>query len=119
MKTCLELGGAGLTLLGVIIGVYGTYILTKWTHPLGWWGFNWSVLVMFWNKLTRSEDRITRINEVSTKLAAMSVENKAESLHGLHWVFFGFVLQTLGAVLLAFDAAWVNFILEKSSKTIQ
>lgn len=116
MKTYLEVGAAGLTLLGVIVGVYGTYILTKWTHPLGWWGFNWSVLVMFGRKLIGRDDETTRINEVSTRLATMSAENKAESLHGLHWVFFGFVLQTIGAVLLVIDSIWVNFILETSSK---
>jgi hypothetical protein len=114
LKACLEIGAALVTLIGVVIGVYGTYVLTMWTHPMGFWAFNQSVLIMFARKIVGKDDMTARVNRVATKLAEMKPENKAESLHGLHWIFLGFVLQTIGALLLAIDAVCVNFFLDPS-----
>jgi len=71
---------------------------------------------MFVRKLLRKEDKGARVQATAAILSKLKDENKAVSLHGLEWIFFGFVLQTLGAILLVVDACWVNFFLEKASQ---
>jgi len=71
---------------------------------------------MFLRKVTGKEDKSSRVQATAAVLSKLKDENKAESLHGLEWIFFGFVLQTLGAILLVVDSCWVNFFLEKASQ---
>jgi hypothetical protein len=116
MKPCLEIFAAIFSLLGVIVGVRGTYLLTSWTHTYDWWNFTLSIAKMFWRKLICQEDKNKRVEKTSAILAKLNDENKAESLHGLEWVFLGFILQTVGAILTAIDAFWINFFIENASK---
>jgi hypothetical protein len=103
-KAVVEISAAALSLVGVLVGVYGTYVLTKWYHPFGWWSFTMSIVVMFWRKITFAEAKSERVNKTAAALAGMTPENRAESLHGLHWIFLGFLLQTAGAALAMVDA---------------
>jgi hypothetical protein len=116
MKAFLEIGAAVLSLVGVIIGVWGTYLLTKFTHPLGFWAFTVGVIQMFGRKLGGQGEYNKRVHDTAVILSRMRPEDKAESLHGLHWIFFGFILQTLGAVMAAVDAMWVNSVRDAASK---
>ncbi len=116
MKAWLEISAAIFSLLGVIVGVRGTYLLTSWTHTYDWWNFTLSIAKMFGRKLIFREDKNNRVEKTVAILAERNDENKAESLHGLDWVFLGFILQTVGAVLIAIDAFWINFFVENASK---
>ena len=99
MKAVLEISGAVLTLIGVVIGVYGTYIMTKFNHPYGPLGFVKSMCRMLWRMIFFQEQKTVRHNAVAAKFAALRPEEKGESLSGIQWVFVGFVLQTIGAAL--------------------
>jgi hypothetical protein len=115
LKAFLEIGGAGLTLLGVVVSVYGTFVLTQWTHTYSLVDFLKSTVKMFFRKAKRQE----RINQVATALTEGKDEEKAKSLAGLQWVFLGFVLQAFGSILLTIDAVWVNFFVETTQKAGQ
>lgn len=99
MKSFFEISAAIFALIGVMVGVWGTFLLTQYTHTLGWWAFNWSIILMFFRKLVGKDEKNQRIRMVLAALSNTKVEKKPESLLGLHWVFFGFILQTIGAVL--------------------
>jgi hypothetical protein len=115
LKAFLEITSAIFGLLGVVAGVYGTWVMTKWTHVYGFWGFLWNILTLLFHKA----DSQRRKNEIATKLAELEKEKKGESLSGLYFVFLGFVLQTIGAILLAIDAVWLNLFHEVASKAGQ
>lgn len=112
MKADLEIIGAVLTLLGVVVGVLGTYLMTKFYHPFGPLGFTKSMARTIIGMIFERE-KTERYIEVAGKFAKLKEENKGESLVGLHWVFFGFSLQTLGAILIMIDVVWLNLCVEK------
>jgi hypothetical protein len=101
LKTGLETGAAILTLAGVFVGVYGTYKMTKYYHPYSWLEFAKSIRTAMWRDLTGQSESADRQNRVASRLAGS--EDKAISLRGVEWVFVGFVIQTLGAILALID----------------
>jgi hypothetical protein len=109
VKAFLEIGGALLTLAGVVLGVYGTFLMTKFIHPYGPIGFFVSMLRMIGRSLIGRRDRNKEHAEVAAAFAELIDEKKGEILSGTQWVFFGFFLQTMGAVLIAIDAFCLNF----------
>ena len=115
MKASLEIASAVFGLLGVIAGVYGTWIMTRWTHVYRFWGFTWNTLTLLLHRSKREE----RKNQIATKFAELEKEKKADSLSGLYYVFLGFVFQTVGAILLLIDVVWLNLFHEVGKKTGQ
>ena len=113
MKAVLEITGAVLTLLGVVIGVYGTYLMTKFSHPFGPLGFTISMARTISGMMFGERENTKRYIEIAGKFAALKEQDKGESFVGLHWLFFGFFLQTLGAILIMIDVAWLNVCVER------
>src|SRR5690348_16966181 len=107
-KAILEIGGAVFSLAGVAVGVYGTYLTTKFLHPYTATGFVKSMVRMMWRKATRQNEKNLRNQRVAAAIAIMSPENKAESYTGVHWLFVGFVFQTVGAIMILIDSICVN-----------
>jgi hypothetical protein len=112
----VEIGGAVLSLLGVVVSVYGTYLMTKWYHPYKWAGFVKSVALSVWREIAGEGEKTARHNRVAALMAEMTPENKAESLNGIHWVFFGFLLQAIGALLILGDVVWLNVVAERATQ---
>jgi hypothetical protein len=113
MKAFLEIGSAALTLIGVIASIRGTYVLIGWIQPMSFADFIWSVIVMAGRALIFRFEKTKKEENVAQGLA-LSEENKQKSLHGLSWIFLGFVLQTAGGIMLLLDTYWINFVVEKS-----
>jgi hypothetical protein len=108
VKAWIEIGGALLTLAGVVIGVYGTFLMTKFYHPYSIPGFVVSVIRNAWLTLTGQKEKKALHAEIATKFASITAESRGESLYGIQWVFFGFFLQTVGAVLILADTLVLN-----------
>jgi|SRR5579864_43885 len=108
MKAFLEIAGAVLTLIGVAVGVYGTYLMTKFTQPFGPLGFMKSMVRTVMLMLLGETDKKNHYVSVASTFAKLKEENKGETLVGVHWVFFGFFLQTWGAILILVDVLIVN-----------
>src|ERR1700719_4536877 len=100
MKAWLEVGGALLTLVGVVIGVYGTFLMTKFYHPYAPVGFVVSMVRMLGRILIGQAKRNQEHSDVAAVFAELTPEKKGESLSGAHWLFIGFFLQTIGATLI-------------------
>src|ERR1700746_3146863 len=64
-----------------------------------WAGFVKSIIMTMYRDLTGQGDKINRHNQVAAKIAEMTSEDKADSLSGVEWIFVGFLLQTVGAIL--------------------
>lgn len=109
MKATLEVGGTVLTLAGVLVGVYGTFVMTKFYHPYGPVGFVMSIMRMLGRLVIGRAKKNQEHADVAAAFGSLTPEKKGESLSGAHWLFIGFFLQTGGAILIAIDTVIVNF----------
>jgi hypothetical protein len=108
VKAWLEVGGAAFSLAGVLVGVYGTFVMTKFYHPYGPVGFVVSMARMLGRLIIGQSKRNQEHSDVAAAFAELTPEKKGESLTGAHWLFIGFFLQTIGAFLIVADAWIVN-----------
>ena len=108
-KATVEILAAILSLAGVIVSTHGTYLLTRWYHPFTEGGFVASLRRMMWRKMRGKNEELSRHLRVTTALAKLRPEDKSRSLDGIYWVFVGFVLQTIGALLVLLDVLIINF----------
>jgi hypothetical protein len=109
LKTWIEIGGALLMLIGVLIGVYGTFLMTKFYHPYGPLGFAVSLTRMLGRTLTGQQKKNEIHADVAAAFADLTPEKKGESLSGASWLFIGFFFQTIGAILTLIDIVIANF----------
>ena len=109
MQAFLEVGSAAVTLAGVLVGVYGTFLMTKFYHPYGPFGFLQSLARMTGRLVTFQTKRAQAHNDVAAAFAKLTPEKTGESLSGAHWLFIGFFLQGIGGVLMLVDVWITNF----------
>jgi hypothetical protein len=93
-------------MLGVLLSVWGTYLLTRWYHPFRFWGFLGSVLQVTGLFVTGRRERATSILRAAAKFGRLNEEERAESLIGLCLIFVGFLLQAMGALCWGADVVW-------------
>jgi hypothetical protein len=114
-------GGPLLTLLGVLVSIGGTYLLTRTLHPYDVSSFVEHVidspefamaLLTKWRIKSPSEEiaphwkqKLQELEDLA-KLAEANPERGSVSLVGVDLVFIGFLLQFLGGVLLVVDVVW-------------
>jgi hypothetical protein len=106
MRAWIEMGSAALTLCGVVAGVYGTFLMTKFYHPYGLFGFLASVIRSGLHRITGQKKKQDLHLEIETAFGGITKEKRGESLYGIQWVFIGFFLQTVGAILILLDT-WI------------
>lgn len=99
-------GGPGVTFLGVIIGVWGTLLMSRPYHPYTTWEIVVQVLTVVRTAVFKGKSEAKRlINEISV-LSAGTGEDRAKTLFGLLVLIVSFFLQTFGALLVIVDLAW-------------
>lgn len=98
-----RIGAPILTGWGVILGVWGTLMICKPYYPFSTLGFVRRVLGVFW-ALRHGMEEALKLVEITSRLGAVNGEDRPKSLIGVYFVFFGFVLQAIGAVLWCLDA---------------
>jgi hypothetical protein len=102
----IQILGPVTTFSGVILSIWGTYLLTRWYHPFklrGFLQFIFQVTGMF--IVGRKVEAIHR-TEVATKLGRVNREKRAVSLIGLYLIFVGFIFQGIGAFCWGVDTIW-------------
>jgi hypothetical protein len=129
LHTAFSLGGPLITLVGVVVSVLGTYLLTKWYHPYTEHGFAdhllespfLAMLILQKKSLpisgeisqtpspgeVRAEKLLKRLDGVA-KAAEYNKERRSVSLVGIDLLFIGFVLQGVGAVSSLVDVVWLH-----------
>ena len=105
-RMLVQLGAPLFSLVGVVLGVLGTYWITRWYHPFRFFGFVRSLSSLIYLVATGSLARASALLGAATKLGSTNVEDRAKSLAGIALVFFGFAFQALGALLWCIDAIW-------------
>jgi hypothetical protein len=109
LRAWIEVGGALFTLIGVVIGVYGTFLMTKFYHPYSFSGFIKSLVNMLGRAITGQQRRNELHVDIAAEFGKLNQEKKGETLSGANWLFVGFFFQTVGAVLAFIDFLMVNF----------
>jgi len=87
---------------GVVLGVYGTYLVTRQYHPFDKAGFARTVARLLILRITRRGDEADRAIKVAIGLA--DPEDRWQTLNGVYYVFLGFVAQVVGSLLWLVDA---------------
>jgi hypothetical protein len=101
MKAFFHLGGPLLALIGTIISVGGTYLMTRLYHPFGGLNFLRSLLRIIWLLITRQRKTLANMMEGAPQFA--SIENRARSLAGVYILFVGLFIQAVGGALTIVD----------------
>ena len=89
-------------LAGVVVAVYGTYLMTTAYHPFKTLDLIKNMARTFFRLSTL---RWRKAKELITDVSNLEVnkEDRAKSLMGVYFLFLSFVLQTAGAVLAVLD----------------
>jgi hypothetical protein len=106
IRALIQVLGPVTTLVGVLLSVWGTYLLTRWYHPFGFLDFIKSVFQVTALFIARRRRRAIDVTRAAARFGDLNEENRAESLIGLCFIFVGFVLQAVGAVCWGIDTLW-------------
>jgi hypothetical protein len=106
IRTIDQILGPATTLIGVLLSIWGTYLLTHWYHPFEFLDFLKSVLQVTTMYMFGRRDRAMKIVRAATKFGGLNEEKRYESLVGLCFIFVGFVLQAVGALCWGVDTIW-------------
>jgi hypothetical protein len=103
MAFAIKICAAAFTLLGVVIGVVGTYLMTSAYHPFNAPAVTFNffrVLALFitfqWKKAWDMLGDAAFFGEVNR-------EDRTKSLFGIYVLGVGFLFQTIGAILFVVD----------------
>lgn len=99
----IKISAAGLLLLGVIVAVYGTYLMTLAYHPFKKLDLIKNILRVCLRLTTFRWRSANRIVEDAVSFAEANPENRPKSLRGIYFLFVSFVLQTAGSILAVID----------------
>jgi hypothetical protein len=102
----MALAAAILTLLGVLTGVYGTYLMTTAYHPFdsAGWGVTKNFIRVMWRFATLRWKAAKTLIQKAAFYGEMNKEDRALSLAGIYMLSFSFLLQTIGAAFAIADA---------------
>lgn len=96
---------AVLSFLGVIVGVWGTLLMSRSFHPYKTWGVISHVMNVAFTAIFKGHKAAEDLNSDAADLV-VNQENHARSLAGLCILVTSFFFQTIGAVLVMIDLAW-------------
>jgi hypothetical protein len=107
----MALAAAILTLLGVLTGVYGTYLMTMAYHPFDstGWGVTRNFIRVMWRLATLRWKSAKALIQKAAFYGEMNKEDRALSLAGLYVLSFSFLLQTVGASLAIADVLFHHY----------
>jgi len=101
MKTFCHVGGPILVLLGTLVSVGGSFLMTRFYHPFGPINFARSLRRIIWLVISRQKQTLAKVMAGAPQFA--NDENKARSLAGVYILFSGLAVQSLGAILVLCD----------------
>jgi len=99
----VKIGAAVFLLIGVVVAVYGTYLMTTAYHPFKKLDLVRNMLRVSFRLVTiqwRAADDL--IKDVAS-VALANPEDRPTSLRGVYFLFVSFLFQTVGAILAVVD----------------
>jgi hypothetical protein len=112
-RDIIQVSGPAITLVGIFLSIWGTFLLTRWYHTFDLPDFLKCGVQVTIFVITGQSQRAFDLIRAVTKFGRLNKERRPRSLAGLFMIFAGFVLQALGAVFWGVDMVWG--ILEKTS----
>ena len=104
-RICVRVGAPIATGIGVILGVMGTLLICKPHHPFTVWGLVKHIFSLALYAMRKGPSQASGLVRTASRLAAINEEDRAKSLLGVYFVFLGFVMQAIGALLWTIDAS--------------
>ncbi len=100
----IKICAAGLLLLGVLVAVYGTYLMTLAYHPFKTkLDLVKNILRVSWLFATFRFRAAHELVDTVEQFAEVNPEDRTKSLRGIYFLFLSFVLQTAGSILAVID----------------
>ena len=101
MLSCLnlKLDIAVLTLIGVLLGLVGTYLMTTAYNPFGALGLVWNFFRVAGLVARLQWAKARNLVRDAAFFGELNPENRGRSLAGIYLLFLSFVVQTVAAVL--------------------
>lgn len=105
MRIIVRFAGPLVTLLGVGLGMYGTFLVSRFYHSFRPKIFWITVFKTLWHFLTFRKSKAVNFIEIAVKVSLDNKEDKPTTLLGYYLIFWGFAFQGLGALLWEIDSS--------------
>lgn len=99
----LHWSGPAVTLLGVLLGAYGTLLMCREYHPFGTWSVIRHLLWIIRKLVTGKKIEVVFALKTASEFATINPTNHYRTLAGVYVLVFSFLVQTAGAVLILLD----------------
>lgn len=102
LRFLVSLGAPLLSVIGVAVSAYGTYLVTRWYHALPKLDFARSAIRIAWLFVSGQKETALSLMSSAAELGdKFGAEDKRETLAGVYVIFFGLALQLVG------DGLWI------------
>lgn len=101
----LHWAGPVLSLIGVILGTWGTLLMCRAYHPFSTWKVIVHLADVMGSLLRGNTAAASQAIKDASEFARVNPENKYRTLTGVYILVFSFALQTIGAILILADLA--------------
>jgi len=99
----LHWSGPVITLLGVVLGAYGTLLMCREYHPFGTWGVFRHLCWIGGKLATGRTAEVRSALKSASEFGRINPANQNRTLAGVYVLTFSFLVQTVGAVLILLD----------------
>ncbi len=99
----LRFAGPVITLIGGVLGAYGTLLMCRPYHPFGTWGVVRHLLWICGRLLVGDTATMRQAIRDADAFSTINAENRDRTVVGVYVLVFSFIVQTIGAVLIVAD----------------
>jgi len=99
----LPFAGPVITLIGGVLGAYGTLLMCRPYHPFGTWGVVRHLLWICGRVLAADTAATRQAIRDADAFSTINAENRDRTVAGVYVLVFSFIVQTIGAVLILID----------------
>jgi len=99
----LHLSGPLISLVGVVLGAYGTLLMCRPYHPFTNWGVVQHLVWIAGKVLTGNTQAAREAIRDANDFSTINPENRDRTVAGVYVLVFSFIVQTIGAVLILVD----------------
>src|SRR5271166_2709510 len=99
----LHFAGPVITLIGGVLGAYGTLLMCRPYHPFGTWGVVQHLLWIAGKVVTGNTQAAREAIRDANDFSTINPENRDRTVAGVYVLVFSFIVQTIGAALILVD----------------
>lgn len=99
----LHFSGPALTLVGVLLGIWGTLLMCRVYHPFSTWAVIPHLFSVLGKYLLGNVAAAQQALKDASDFSKLNEENRYKTLEGVYLLVVSFFVQTIGAVLILVD----------------